>query len=146
VHFDLTGNRCSYTLAEAAAGVKLQYAVVVDADIAGVQSSPASPASCAGPDASGLVVEPSIDGGGQSYCMCDCGLGTGAPTSSNLTAGTYVSTFSWDGRNWAGPSDTVNPEGPAFPAGSYSFTVHVDGVASGAPFTMTGSVRVDLTP
>jgi len=150
VRFDLSGNRCRYTLAEAAAGVQLVYRVVVDADVTGVQSSPASPASCAGPDPSGLVVEPSIGGGSQSYCMCDCGLGTGAPTTSTLSAGTYVAHFAWDGTNWTGPSDFGNPHGPAFPPGSYQFVVRVDGTAPApggtAPFTMTGSVQFDLTP
>jgi hypothetical protein len=150
VHFDLSGNRCSYTLAEAAAGVSFVYRVVVDADAAGVQSSPASPASCAGPDASGLVVEPSVGGSGQSYCLCDCGLGMGGATTSDLVAGTYETTFAWDGTNWTGPSDFGNPHGAAFPPGSYELQVRVDGVgpASGgsAPFAMTGSVQFDLTP
>ena len=146
VRFDLSGNRCRYTLAEAAAGVQFVYRVVVDADVVGVQSSPASPASCAGPDASGLVVEPSLGGNNQQYCMCDCGLGTGAPTTSTLSAGTYEAHFAWDGTNWTGPSDFGNPHGAAFSPGSYQFQVRVDGMVGTTPFTMTGAVQFDLTP
>jgi hypothetical protein len=150
VHFDLSGNRCSYSLSEAAAGVQFVYRVVVDASVTDATTTPASQASCAGPDASGLIVEPTVGGGGQSYCMCDCGLGLGASATATLLPGTYVGHFAWDGTNWTGPSDFGNPHGPAFPAGSYQFQVRVDGTApapgGSAPFTMTGLVQFDLTP
>jgi len=40
-----------------------------------------------------------------------------------LRKGTYARTFTWDGVNWTGPSDTGNPKGAPFPPGDYTLTV-----------------------
>ena len=40
-----------------------------------------------------------------------------------MPKGTYPRTFTWDGVNWRGPSDTGNPKGPPFPPGDYTLTI-----------------------
>ena len=56
-----------------------------------------------------------LAGNGQSYCLCDTGLcGPASLPPVTLRAGNYAGAFSWDGKNWNGPSDTDNPKGAPF--------------------------------
>ena len=54
--------------------------------------------------------------------------------------------FPWDGRNWYGPSDTGNPKGPAFPAGSYVLELSAQGTHAGAGFEVQDSLPLTLVP
>ncbi len=65
---------------------------------------------------------------------------------AEVSAGTYSLTFSWEGRNWNGPSDTMNPVGPPFPPGYYSFEVSAVGTHNGAPFEVVGTFPILLVP
>ncbi len=147
VSLDLTGNRCSYTLAEVAAGVEFVYRVVVDGDLAGVQMLSTG---CNVPGSSGLIVQENIGGGGQNYCVCDRGKCGATSYESNLVAGTYEARFAWEGVNWYGPSDTGNPYGPPFPPGTYQFTVTATGTyaapGGATAFALQGAWTFDLVP
>ncbi|MGE5183710.1 MAG: hypothetical protein ACM31C_16675 [Acidobacteriota bacterium] len=82
------------------------------------------------------------DGTSQDYCICDTGccppdrMQTIQPVTAMETA-----TIGWDLRNWNGPSDTSNPEGPYFPPGVYAVNVTFGGFASGS---VTASLPVEI--
>ena len=116
-------DRCSYTQAEVAAGIQIQYQVVVAQNLTGVHPNPADAGGCMQPGASGLIVGYAIGGGGQSYCVCDTGLCAPQSPVTTPRVGTYPAQIAWDGRNWSGPSDTGNPKGAPFPPGTYTLTL-----------------------
>ena len=131
----------------ARAGITIGYLVVVDADLAGVIPGSNSSAPSVGP--SGLSVSEVLQGGSQSYCLCDVGPGQGLPdVETTLKKGAYVSMFKWNGHNWNGPSGTGNPKGALFPAGTYELDVTAMGqlVSGGTtrPFTVTGKYQITL--
>ena len=72
-------------------------------------------------------------------------------TPVTLAPGTYPATFTWQGNNWSGPSDTGNPMGPPFPPGTYTLTVTARGQlqdTSGAttPFSVESTLDITLVP
>jgi hypothetical protein len=141
---------CTFTLAQAAAGISIPYTLTVDADIDVVNAADLPPLGAV--DVGGLEVLEDLSGGGQHYCVCDTGLwpARDAGTSAVLKRGTYAHAFTWHGRNWNGPSDTSTPEGAPFPAGTYRFETRARGTYTGdagvAPFTVTAAFRVTLVP
>ena len=138
---------CTFTLAEAQAGISIPYDVVVASDVTGVVPAPQDAGGCGAPGTSGLIVFEQLAGSGQSYCLCDTGLCVpGSPPAVTLRAGSYGTGFSWTGRNWSGPSDTGNPMGAAFPAGSYTLTLSAKGTKDGAAFAVTTTLTIVLTP
>jgi hypothetical protein len=161
VHVVFTSSTCVFTLAEAAAKVTFTYDLVVDQDVPGFV--PASPYPY-GSNAANLALTETVAGAGQSYCVCDLGLpvaecptgdgGFAAPGDGGICApitipaGTYHRTFSWDGRNWTGPSDYGNPEGPPFPAGDYTLTVAsaAGSLGDAGSLSVVGAFRVRLIP
>jgi hypothetical protein len=125
-------DRCSYTLAEVAAGITVSYQVRVEQDLAGIHPAPVDMGGCGTPGASGLIVGFEITGNSQNrYCLCDVGPCMRQTFSTQAVAGTYPATVEWDGRNWFGPSDTGNAEGAAFPAGTYTLTITAEGTWDG---------------
>ncbi len=139
------GPRCVFTLAEAKSGIQIDYDVVVDREIGGVVPAGQTSAPRVGP--SGLDIGERLSGGGQSYCVCDVGLGVGLPTTpTTLHAGTSRGSFKWDGHNWSGPSDTGNPKGALFPAGDYELEVHTNGTKDGVAFSVSSKFLVRLVP
>lgn len=119
----------SYTLAEVAKGIKIEYKVVVKKDLNGVIALPYGPSFAEPPGPSGLHPRERISGAGHVYCLLDFGLA--APPKEavkSLKEGTYLHFFEWDGRNWTGPSDTGNPKGKPFPAGTYDVKVTMNGL------------------
>ena len=147
VSIDVSGNRCSYTLAEVARGVEFQYRVVIEREVPDV--APWTNAEgCFQPGPSGLIVFARIMGSGQGYCdWCDTGLCGPHTYLGDLREGTYDGSLPWDGTNWDGPSDTLNERGPPFPPGRYSFSVRADGTAGGEdglPFVVEGAFEFDL--
>jgi hypothetical protein len=152
VHIDFPAQPCKFTLAEAAAGISIAYSVVIDQSVSGVLPEPQDAGNCGSPGPSGLIVFEQLEGGGQSYCLCDVGL---CPPPSDvpvtLSPGTYPGTFEWDGKNWNGPSDTGNPKGSPFPAGSYTLTVSAIGQSESMggnknPFKVEGTFGIVLVP
>jgi len=141
---------CTYTAAQVAAGISIAYQEVIDHPIELYPTFPDAGA-CESPDDAGLLVGYKIAGGGQSYCRCDIGLCQGEPLSATAVAGTHDRTFTWDGRNWNGPSDTNNPEGDPFPPGVYTITLTSTGTwadstdASVPPYTLTATFPLTIT-
>jgi len=154
VSFDLTGVPGAITLAEAEAGVVFTYEVVIEGDLEEVVSLPLDAGGCDQPHASGLRILERISGGRQLYCLCDTGLCPTVTPSTTLGKGRYAGTFEWTGKNWQGPSDTVNPLGEPFPPGRYSFEVRAKGSYPAkekcdtcrVPFEITASVEFELVP
>lgn len=150
IHFP--AQRCTFSQAEALAGVTFQYEVVIEHDVAGVLSGPQDWGHCDGPGPGGLYVLPTISGNGQSYCICDVGLCPQPLLSPNvLTMGTYSGTFFWDGVNWIGPSDTGNPKGDPFPAGVYTLSIRGTGLivesnGGTTPYEVVGTMDVTIVP
>lgn len=143
---------CTVTVAEAAAGLTIQYDVLVAEKVAGVVPMPQDGGQCGKAGPGGLIPFHMIAGGGQKYCLCDTGLCMPpSDTPVDLQAGTFSSSFDWDGVNWAGPSDTGNPKGKPFPPGSYTVTVSAkgtmpDGVGGKQPFEVVGTRSLTLVP
>ncbi|MBV9946818.1 MAG: hypothetical protein JOZ69_08225 [Myxococcales bacterium] len=171
VHFasssTLPAGSCTFTLAQARAGIAIAYDLVVDDDVPGF--APDVPYSYGADDAN-LAISEILSGGGQRYCVCDKGLpyrscpdidggrtytiDAGPCPAVTIPAGTYHRVFAWDGHNWSGPSDTFNPKGALFPAGDYELdlstapgTIGDAGDAGDAGVaTATGRVTIHLVP
>jgi len=142
---------CTFTLAEAKAGVTFKYQVKVEGQVPGVVAKSQDSGQCSKPDASDLIVFGRITGIGQNYCICDTGLcmpPANAPVT--LLQGTYDGTYDWDGVNWNGPSDTNNPKGQPFPVGIYQMKFSAKGnqvapMGTG-PFEVHATLQFELTP
>jgi hypothetical protein len=151
VSVEFTTTDCTYTLAEAAAGIEINYKIVVANDIPGVYPVPQDGGGCGMPGPSGLIFFEMLEGDIHNYCLCDQGICPG-PSGNPVTVmkGSYPGTFSWDGRNWSGPSDTNEPKGAPFPAGDYRLSVRALGQFEDAgvkkTFDVEGLFRVHLVP
>ncbi len=136
---------CTFTLAEAAAGLKFDYSVEIAGELSGVTRD--SNTTCGEPGASGLIVSYSITGGDQGYCLCDSGLCPGPdPTPVTLAPGSFPDFADWNGTNWNGPSDTNNPYGPPFPPGDYTLRVAAIGTVDGAAYEVVCELPITLVP
>ncbi|MGF1578319.1 MAG: hypothetical protein ACFCD0_03025 [Gemmataceae bacterium] len=113
----------AFTLAEVAKGVKFKYQIVVRQDIPNVHPmSQRTANNNAGK--SKLYAFEMISGNKQRYCIRDVGLGIPPQrVFRTIQKGKYKQSFTWDGRNWSGPSDFDNPKGKPFPPGTYKLTV-----------------------
>lgn len=135
----------AFTLAEAAGGVEFKYVVIVTADVMDV--TPQTEVTCDSPGPGGLYVGERVEGDGQNYCVCDSGL---CPPPDDppftLKMGQYPGSLDWDGKNWNGPSDTNNPEGPPFPPGAYTVKIRAIGQHAGQDFEVTADLPITLTP
>lgn len=151
VHIEITSAACTLSLSDPGPGLVFTYEVVVDEDIAGVAPERQDAGGCGQPGSSGLVLFEQVAGGTQRYCLCDVGICQAEPLPAvTLKKGTYPGSFSWSGRNWNGPSDTVEPLGPPFAAGDYAFTVNARGKLSTAggdvPFEVEAKLPVHVVP
>jgi hypothetical protein len=139
----------TYTLAEVAKGIKIEYKIIVEQDHQGVIALPFGPSYREPPGPSGLHPREQISGKDQMYWLSDFGL-AGPPQEAvkTLKKGTYLHSFDWDGRNWTGPSDTGIPKGKPFPAGTYYITVTLQGKLvtdkSETPYVITGKTKLLL--
>lgn len=149
VHIDITSTDCTLSLSNPT--LTIDYQVVIDADVPGIRPVPQDAGSCGQPEASGLITFESVRGGDQKYCLCDVGpcFPEDFPVKT-LAKGTFPASFTWDGHNWYGPSDTVNPEGPLFEVGDYEFTVKAKGFQTTAngevPFEVEVAMPVHVVP
>ncbi len=138
VGIDFAKPEYRFTQAEAAAGIMIEYEVVVKQDRPRVLPLPQG---SAGQGITALAIDPSeekpgklipferISGGGHSYSLIDTGLPPPREVPPvKLAAGRYKHVFAWDGRNWDGGSDTSNPKGPLFPPGEYTLEVSCAGI------------------
>ena len=151
VRYDLSGNRCEFTLAEAAAGIEFRYRTVVGGPVSEV-GQPLDAGGCGiTHDTSGLLTQELIGGGGQRYCDCDEGLCDWTAPTVSLVPGVYEAVFMWNGRNWNGSSDYGIPYGPPFPAGTYALTLDARGRYTGSDgvvrsYEVAASVEFQLVP
>lgn len=149
VHIEITSTDCTLSLSNPT--LSIQYQVVVDADVPGVRPTPQDAGACGQPGASGLILFEEVKGGDQQYCLCDVGLCEGLPQPvATLAQGIYPATFTWDGHNWGGPSDTANVEGPLFVEGDYAFTVSATGFLATTngevPFEIESAIPIHVVP
>ena len=139
-----------FTLAEAAAGVRFDYDVAVPEDLDRVVPHPQDAGGASAPGPSGLMPFETLSGNGQSYCLCDVGLGQPDQRPRRIERGTYPHSFVWDGRNWGGPSDTSAPKGGPFPPGTYTLQIRVRGEIDTPegrkPYDVSDTAKVVLTP
>lgn len=134
VRIHVTTDDCTFTVAQAQAGIHIPYEITVEQDVDTIPTEP--PGSyCYPPGASGLMVGAVLSGGDQRYCRCDEGPPDGflCTKTSRVRAGVYPATFDWDGVNWFGPSDTGNRKGAAFPPGLYRLDITARGSIGSAP-------------
>ncbi len=150
VSIEFTTTDCTYTLAEAAAGIAIDYNVVVANDVPNVYPAPQDDGGCGEPGSNGLITFAVLEGANQKYCLCDVGICPAPSGPITVTKGSSPGSFSWDGRNWTGPSDTNVPKGNPFPAGSYTLTVSAKGQFDDAgtkkDFDVTSTFVVHLVP
>ncbi len=127
----IPAQRCSFTQAEALAGIDIAYQVVTKAAVDSVFPEPLDQGGCSTPDDSGLIVFEELDsttGGTEHYCLCDTGLCAATePEAVTVPAGTFDKTFQWGGRDFNGPSDTGQEPGAAFPPGLYVLRLSATG-------------------
>jgi hypothetical protein len=149
-HIEIDASHCTFSLSHPAK-ISFPYKVVIDQHIAGVVPRAQDAGGCGRPGASGLITFEKVDGNRQNYCICDTGLcPPPKDTPVTLPKGSYPGTFTWDKRNWDGPSDTARPEGPPFPAGDYTVTVSAVGTQLVAgkqvEFVVKGTLQIHLVP
>jgi hypothetical protein len=147
---------CTFSLAQARAGVRIPYQIVVAQAVAGLRSHALDAGGCAIRPAGELSMLEELTGNGQHYGVTDiggCG-GRGQPGPlGTLRSGTSEHALPWDGVNWWGPSDTSQAKGAAFPPGLYTFTARAEGTYdanatdadAGEPFMLEGSTDILLT-
>jgi hypothetical protein len=143
VSFDFPDDRCTYTLQEVAKGIVMRYELNILQSLAGIHPTPTDYGGCQTPDASGLIVGFEVAGSSQRYCLCDVGPCMRQTFNSRLLVGTHPGEIRWDGRNWLGSSDTGNPEGAAFPVGTYTLTLTALGTWDGPAASDAGAPRSD---
>ena len=102
--------------------------------------------NCDTPEASGLILFEDLNGNAERYCVCDQGLCGSPPlVPATIPAGQTPGAFTWTGRNWWGPSDTGNPLGDPFPAGTYTLEVSAIGTVDQVSFSVSNTFTVTLT-
>ena len=151
-----TGTVCTFTLAQAAAGISIPYELVVDHDIAGTYPHRQYSGDCSSPSHQGVYPLESLTGNGQIYALVDLGLpcadaGANSEPPVTITKGTYSATFQWQGKNYSGPSDTNTRPGAPFPIGNYTLTVDAMGTVDAdggprTPYDVNASFHVVLVP
>jgi hypothetical protein len=148
VAFGFDASVCTFTVAQAQAGIAIPYSVYVNLpSVHGIVPATQDAGGCQAPGPSKLIVFESLEGAGQSYCLCDVGLCANVtPPPVTLFGGKYTSDFHWQGRNWAGPSDTGNPMGAPFPPGRYTLRISAKGTANGTSFDVEAAMDITLTP
>jgi hypothetical protein len=153
VHIDFPADvPCRFTRAQAAAGIAIPYALVIDADVPRVTRETSGIANCY-PVTDDLFTFEELSGNQQRYAIEDVGLCAPMnPQPMTLSAGRHEHTFDWDGVNWSGPSDTGVPKGPPFPAGVYTLRVRAAGTTTSSgggamrPFEVIRTLEITLVP
>jgi len=150
VSFHVLLDDCTFSTAQARAGIRIPYEVTIEQDM-DVVLAPSPGSYCYPPESNGLLILEQLSGGGQRYCLCDRGIPNQAfcQKSTPLHKGVYQASFEWDGVNWSGPSDTSNPKGAPFPIGSYRLEITAKGswgLLDGGPsaFTVYAGFAINL--
>jgi hypothetical protein len=152
VEIVFTDDSCGYSPpGPTTTAINVHYQLKIATDIADVVAEPLDFGHCQTPDAAhGLIVDFRIEGSGHRYCLCDTGLCAGTLKTTVARHGAYDGVVIWGGHEWNGPSDTSQPQGPAFPAGTYTLTLRAKGTRlSGGkqvPFEVTATRFITLVP
>lgn len=150
---------CSLSASAASPSLTVHYEVIVEAAVEGFV--PGRPYAY-GVDVANLALSEVLSGQGQTYCLCDrgppysrCPLPDGGEELARsqcgpvtIPAGTYPRTFTWNGRNWQGASDTGTPYGPPFPPGEYLLTIRTAPGSvpdAGVDLDAVGTLKVVVT-
>lgn len=139
---------CTYSIAQAQAGLDVQYVVDITEALPGVDSG----TMCYGTPRGGVHVEWRVEGSGHHHCHCDVGLCPDyVPAPTTLVPGQTMGSVEWFAYDWDGPSDYDPPFGPAFEPGQYVISVQAtgfwdDGVRAQTPFTVRATRPVTLVP
>lgn len=141
VQLEITSEKCTFTRAELEEGVIFEFSYVIEDEI---EISPAGEYSCWRSLPGNFPHAYQIAGDGQRYCLCDVGLCQQDTSPLTLQPGTYPQSFEWTGRNWDGPSDTGNPLGEPFPAGTYTLSVRSDGTYEGSQFDVVATLDITI--
>jgi hypothetical protein len=141
---------CSFTEAQALAGIPFRYTLVVDQAVApNLESLPSQRQSCPSPlSGAGVYVFEHVVGLNKETCLCDEGRCATPPTAQAVAGRTDV-TWTWQGREWSGPSDFGNPLGAPFGPGAYSFQVEAqvsDARADMLPVWVRGKFFFTVAP
>lgn len=154
---DLSKTPCVFSISQAGGTFALPYDVIVKAATPLWNTDPNAgqcpPQNVFGGVATFVTLEGLGDGTPQKWCLCDVGL-CAPPKDISYTAttpGTYTHAFTWDGKNFQGPSDTNQQPGAPFPPGQYTLTVKSQGLfqhADGAEdaYTATATLQILLQP
>jgi hypothetical protein len=136
----------SWSLAEAAQGIEIPYWVIVEYDVHSFVPQPQDEGACDTPDDSGLILFERLSGDGALYCECDNGFcGTPAADPVLIPKGQTRGTFTWNGLSWTGYSDTSEPYGPPFAAGTYMLEVSAVGMILDRNYAVLNNFEVVLT-
>ncbi len=151
VRVEVVDAPCELTLEEAAAGIHFAYRVVAEEPLRDVKMRQL--ASCQRKGPGGFLLLGTITGvedDRQRYCLCDLGRCLPVSYTTNVAPGSGSDTLFWCGRNWFGPSDTMNPVGEPFPPGTYRFEVRAEGTwvddGNDAAFTLSAAFEFELVP
>lgn len=146
VSFEFTGDRCSWTLDELSAGIKIPYVLTVGEEADGVPVD--LQLACRGVNESGLqlvTLELITGSGDEHFCLCDEGDCATEIVTETLVSGQYFSEIDWDGSTWNGPSDTGTPRGPLFSAGPATASVSAAGeLADGTAFEVKATLPITV--
>jgi hypothetical protein len=152
VELRFTDESCTFTQAQVAAGIAINYQLIVAENLTDIFVEPLDIGRCQKPDPQhGLIVSFVIEGGRERNCLCDTAFCGVARIRSGSKPGTYPGAVNWDGRNWAGPSDVSSPKGPAFPPGTYVVMVRAQGTRralnmSDVPYQVLARRFITITP
>lgn len=151
LEIDLCKKQYEFTLAEVAKGVELCYVVQSSKPLTGMVPMPQDIGGASRPGPTGMYPFFEIKGKGQSYAFRDVGIAPRiARMPKTIKPFNVMQKVKWEGRNWGGPSDTGQPKGKPFPAGTYEFTVSVVGKVKTPdglkPYRVSESVKVILKP
>ena len=116
IRIEFATTDCSWTLAEARAGLRFDYRVRVDRDIKGIVPAVSGVCGCAQPHISGLTLTEELQGDDHRACIGNSGTCLG-PLEDPVTLrkGTYPGTMTLEGT-----SETSTP-------GNYTLTVRAAG-------------------
>jgi hypothetical protein len=152
----ITSDRCSFSQKELREGVRFDYEVIVQHEMAGVLPLPQDLTGCQKPGKSGLITFRVIRGDDQVFCpQCDLGpcLTASKKEETILHSGRYRETLLWNGQTFTGDAEGMSTVPKReFPPGWYLLSIRAIGHRRSSlrgealvPFTITLDYRVNVT-
>lgn len=144
IRIEFTTTDCSWTLAQARAGLHVDYRVRVDRDIKGIVPAASGACGCGQPHISGLTLTEELQGADHRVCIGNAETCLG-PVEEPVTLrkGTYPGTMTLEGPSEARAGNRAGATGVPFAPGNYTLTVRAAGVRQGrkgrSNFQLAGS-------